>query len=129
MATLNDLWQAFLTGGVGAGNRPTLASYNNAALTSPALVGAGQKRLVTYNLYNPNTTVAFVQLFNAATAGAVTLGTTAPTDWLAIPAGGVLDGQWDFSEAFPLGLVIAAATSAIGGTLPTVALPVSLGLA
>jgi hypothetical protein len=101
---------------------------NVVALTAAALVKSGSTRVVTYNIQNPNPAAVFVQFFNAASAGAVTLGTTVPLNWLAIPAGGVLDGAWATSEPYNAGLVIAATTTPNGATVASTGLPVSLGV-
>lgn len=104
-----------------------LSGSNQSALTDRVLVKAAQGRVHSYNIFNPNASVAFVQLFNSASVAAVTLGATAPTDWLAVPAGGVLDGYWPNSPIFSAGIVMAATTTPTGGVLVTTGLPVSLG--
>lgn len=137
MPTLDDLAFAYYGGtaitpastqATNLQNTPTLVSNNQAALTTAVLVRTGTTRVLTYNLFNPNTSVAFLQFFNAASVGAVTLGTTAPTDWLAVPAGGVVDGAWMYSPQYSAGLVIAATTTPNGATIVTTGIPVSLGV-
>lgn len=114
-----------------SGSAGALAGNGNvAALTGLTQIGAaGSRRLYSYNIHNPNAAVAFVQMFNAASVGAVTLGTTPPTDWIAIPAGGVIDGFWPISPAFNAGLVVAATTTPTGNTAVGVGLPLSFGFA
>jgi hypothetical protein len=140
--SLNDLFRRFLDGLSGTppfNAVPTtpLPSASAAALVpwaTPAvsgtstLVSAGWRRLYWYNIQNPNSGPVFVQFFNAATAGAVTPGTTAPLFWIAIPAGGVVDsGYLGVSPAaFPLGIVVAITTTPNGATAPTTACPVSI---
>jgi hypothetical protein len=138
MPSINDLLVPFLSGSAptqtnaqqqtSLQNSPTLASSNIVALTSPTLVRAGNTRIFSYNIQNPNAAAVFLQFFNAASVGAVTLGTTTPTDWLAIPPSGVLDGFWGYSPMYPAGVVVAATTTPNGATLATTGLPVSLGI-
>lgn len=109
-------------------NSPTLASSNILALTGATLVRAGNTRVFSYNVQNPNASPVFLQFFNAASVGAVTLGTTTPTDWLAVPASGVLDGFWMYSPMYPAGVVVAATTTPNGATVASTGLPVSLGI-
>lgn len=95
-------------------------------LATPVQVGAaGNRRIYSYNIFNPNTSVVFILLFNKSTAPV--LGTDTPIDWLAVPAGAVLDGYWPLSPAFTAGLWIAAVTAANGTTAPATGVPVSLG--
>lgn len=82
--------------------------------------------LCGWNIINTNAAVVYIQLFNAAGTGDVTLGTTAPTLVLAIPAGvgasvfSMLSN--DSSISFPLGLVAAATTTPTGSTAPGAAM-------
>ena len=99
--------------------------YANAAVTAtPVQATTGVAILVGYNLSNTNTATVYVQFFDAATIGAVTLGTTPPKFWLAIPAGGgVTDGLQTFGPGFGLGCVIAVTTTPTGNTAPANAVP------
>lgn len=131
MPSLNDLWTTFLNNGgaptpsatagalLGSSNTPLL-------LATPVQVGAtGSRRLYTYNIQNPNAAVIFIQMFNKATAP--TVGTDTPMDWIAVPAGGVIDGAWAVSPPFNLGLWIAATTTPNGAVAAATGAPVSLG--
>lgn len=104
------------------------SAYNNAALTAtPVLVEAvPSTTLASVNAYNANASPVYLQFFNAATAGAVTLGTTPPTFWLAV--GATLPINRDFFAAyqFPLGMVVAVTTTPTGNTAPGTAVPISL---
>ena len=103
-----------------------LTSYLNANTIALAAVKATSGRLFGYRIYNPNAAVAFVQVFNTATTGAVALGTTVPVEVYPIPAGATLDGQVDFSYNYSAGIVIAATTTATGNTAVTTGLMTSL---
>jgi len=78
--------------------------------------------------YNPNSTVAYVQVFNVAT-GSVTVGTTAPTFFFAIPATSI--GGFGFGGGsglyFSTAISIAATTTSTGGSAPSTALECSEG--
>lgn len=139
--SLSDLARRWYDGQVGTGvqvatsvepkpsvTSPTLIPYTNAALGAAALVGAAWRRVHYANVQNANAAAVFIQFFNAATAGAVTLGTTVPIFWLAVPSGGILDtGFLAISPgAFPAGVVVAATTTPNGATVVTTPLAVTL---
>jgi hypothetical protein len=112
-----------------AGPPPGTAQvFFNAATTNTSVLAAqGIHQLVGYNATNTNTSVVYVQFFDAATAGAVTPGTTAPYFVLGIPANsGVIDGLQSFGPGFSLGCVFCVTTTATGGTAPANTVPVSL---
>ena len=82
---------------------------------------------------NINAADAFVQFFNAASTAAVTLGTTAPTYSLFVPAGdgvnrGGMDKMFPVPLAFTAGLVVAATTTATGNTAPATGLVVNMAV-
>src|SRR5712691_12463305 len=54
-----------------------LTPFYNAALTTGATVKSSAGNLYGWDIYNPNASVCFLQVFNATQAN-VTLGTTAP---------------------------------------------------
>ncbi len=94
-----------------------------AALTNtPVLLRAGLTDLWGWNIINKNAAIEFVQLFNAATAGAVTLGTTVPNYVIQLTTGvdvaTVLNLNQDMRISFPLGLVVACTTTETGSTAP-----------
>ena len=79
-----------------------------AALSStPTLVSATGVNISGYNLSNPNSALVYVQMFDAASAGSVTLGTTTPVASLAIPPYGVTDSLPTSGLALQNGLVLA----------------------
>lgn len=100
------------------------AAQSNAATAVKTSTG----RLYNYNVYNPNASVAFLQVWDLA-VGSVTVGTTAPKASYAIPAGGVWDGGLIYSLGFATAITIAATTTATGATAPGTGLVVNLGYA
>jgi hypothetical protein len=74
-----------------------------------------------YFVYNPNASVAYIQIFDSATAGAVTLGTTTPKWSIGIPpsTGANLS---NLHMSFASGIQVAATTTATGSTAPATAL-------
>lgn len=107
----------------------------NASVTSTAeLVRSGSLRLETLEVQNPNTVQIFIQMFDAAAASSVTVGTTTPTlSFLCVAGDGVNTGGTvkDFPKGvmFRDGLVIAVTTTATGSTNPTSAATVNLTFA
>lgn len=81
----------------------------NVTTAATALVSAGSKVLVGWNLITSGTASSYLKLYNAASAGAVTVGTTTPVRTLLIPGGGtaLLSNEDQFQVAFNLGIVIA----------------------
>jgi hypothetical protein len=84
------------------------------AMTNAAtLISAGASVLVGWNLINPITTAAYLKLYNAASAGAVTVGSTTPVKTLLIPPGPglfFLSNEDKFQQNFNLGIVAAVVT-------------------
>lgn len=88
------------------------------------------------NLYflevsNPNSTDAYIQLFDLAT-GSVTVGTTTPKLSLLVPAGngtnyGAMDKVFTIPIAFATAITYACTTTATGSTDPTVGLIINAG--
>lgn len=99
--------------------------YVNSALTNTAVLVAtptnGQGNFLWHvNISNTNSSTVFVQFYDKATAGVVTVGTTAPYWVLAIPANsGVTDFDMTKALIFSNGIVIAATTTTTGGTAPS----------
>lgn len=105
--------------------------FVNAAVTNTCVkvntVGAAPSQLISYNIANPTSSFLYVQFFDVAATGSVTLGTTAPAYVIAVPPYGVTDAfvaapQFTFFN----GIVIAATTTATGNTAPSVAASVTL---
>lgn len=107
--------------------------YANAALTStavsvkvaPTTPYGSFVQVLHYNVSNTNASVVYVQFFDALVAN-VTPGTTAPTFFLAVPAGGVLDGEFPVPPAFSNAIVICATTTPTGSTAPGTTIPITL---
>lgn len=107
---------------------------NNALLTNTlVLVATGQRFITGVAGWNPNTSDVFVQVFDAAATGGITLGTTKP-NWSWRVAGGTatIAGSWEekFTEGGRLrinnGIVIVATTTATGSTAPASAIQLNL---
>lgn len=110
-----------------------LYPYNDAALLATAVLlvpntqAGAPIRLGYYNLTNPNTTLAYVQFFDAAATSAVTPGTTLPTFFIGIPAfGGAIDTSPLIDFQFNKGIVVCATTTPTGNTAPSSAIPVQI---
>lgn len=91
---------------------------NNNVTNTKLLVRDGPTDLFGYRVINTNAAIGYLQMFNSATTGAVTLGTTVPDAVIPVPATGasvVEAGQLPI-DGFPLGLVIAATTTPGGST-------------
>ena len=69
---------------------------------------------------NPNSSLAYVQFFD--TASAITLGTTTPTFVLGIPATAAANLLVDDGITLSLGLKLACTTTASGNTAPSTGL-------
>lgn len=95
---------------------------NAVVSTTPVLVKALPAALYGLFFYNPNTSAAYLQIYNAASTGSVTPGTTVAKETFFIPPGGVLDRLYgpEGKLGFSAGIVIAATAAASGsGTLGT----------
>ena len=104
-----------------------LSTYRNAALqATKQAVSTAKTRLYGLHVYNPNSTDAFLQLYDALVAN-VTVGTTTPTATFWIPALSGLDDQtFTVPEEYNTALVVAATTTVGGSTNPTTGLLVNL---
>jgi hypothetical protein len=80
-------------------------------------IKASAGRLYGWQIFNPNTTPIWVQMFYQAVAS-VTLGTTAPTMSLGIPAGGTSSLMSDIGMASGTAWTAAATTTRNGSTAP-----------
>lgn len=113
---------------IGADNAVTGTSvYRNAALkATKQSVALVQARVYGMHVYNPNATDAFLQFYDALSAG-VTVGTTTPTVTLWIPAmSGLDDRDIIVPSTYSTGIVVAATTTIGGNTDPTTGLLVNL---
>lgn len=71
-----------------------------------------------YTVYNPNASVAYVQIFDAASTGAVTLGTTVADGRITVPAASAANMEVTNGVHMANGIVIACTTTATGSTAP-----------
>jgi hypothetical protein len=93
-------------------------SYQSALTNTKVAVKASAGNLYGYHIYNPNTSVVYIQIFNLASAS-VTLGTTTPTMVLVVPANGWLELMFPVPISFGTAITLAATTTASGSTAPS----------
>jgi hypothetical protein len=119
---------------VGAGAAvPGLSTYftNTVGATATAIKGSAGN-LYTIEASNPNTSDAFLQLFDLA-PGSVTLGVTAPKQSLLIPAGagasnrGAADKVLTVPMEFDTQIVFAITTTPTGSTSPGTVCTLNVG--
>lgn len=108
----------------------TTPFFDGSVTNTPEMLAAGSRDIHYLHVINPNSLDSYVQLFDTATIGAITLGTTTPTLVFIIPAGGATSsGAWDTESPFGLhfkyGIAYAATTTATGSTAPSTALKIS----
>ncbi len=106
------------------------ASKKQLAVTSLALVNGAACTLYSYDLYSPSTSTdadVYLQIFDAATTGAVTLGSTAPVQSVGVAgAHGGSNLAMAAGIAFASGIVVAATTTQTGSTLANKAMTVNM---
>lgn len=78
-------------------------------------IKASAGQLYGYHLFNTTAAVAYVQIFNVA-AASVTLGTTAPTFSIGIPASGGVTVNFDKGIAFGTAISFGCTTTRAGST-------------
>lgn len=93
-------------------------NFQTALTNSKIAVKASAGNMYGWHIYNPNNAVTYIQLFNLASAS-VTLGTTAPTMVLVVPAQGGIDDYLPVPITFGTAITLAATTTASGLTAPT----------
>ena len=115
-----------------------MKAYGSSTLTNTAVLlvanttqwgptGGPYINLSYYNLANPNSSLAYVQFFDSATSGAVTVGTTTPAFWIAVPAnGGCIDTSTLIDYQFKAGIVVASTTTPTGSTANSSATPITI---
>lgn len=103
-------WPSTYSGSIGA----TVTSVKSSAGT-----------LGAYYIYNANTSVVYVQIFDLAT-GSVTLGTTAPKWSIGIPASGAANLEFVNGLKFSTAITIAVTTTRAGSTAPSSTVDVNL---
>lgn len=99
---------------------------NGLTNTASSVVSSVAATLEDYYIYNPNASVAYVQIYDVATAGAVTVGTTTPKWSIGIPATSAANIA-RMGLSFASGIQVAATTTATGSTAPGTALDANFG--
>ena len=100
--------------------------FDSALVATEVSVKTSRARLYGWHVYNPNSTDAYIQFFDALAAN-VTPGTTAPDFVLWVPALGGVDEEGDDKGVhFANGLTVIATTTSTGSTAPTTGLMVNL---
>lgn len=96
--------------------------YSNTALSNTKQAAVAAACCVTgYSWHNPNSAVSYLQVFDVA-SGSVTVGTTAPTYVIGIPANGTANIEYSLGIKHATALTVAATTTATGSTAPSSAL-------
>lgn len=93
--------------------------------TVTSIKSSAQGKLAKLIVGNPNNTNAFVQVFNVATAGAVTLGSTAPVQSYFIPPFSGMVFAYGEGDDYSAGIQIAATTTEAGSSALTTPLTVN----
>lgn len=100
--------------------------FNGALLATKQSVKTSSGRLYGWHIQNPNAADAWVQFYDLASA-IVTVGTTAPSWSLWVPAlAGLDDPSLSYPVEFSTALVIAATTTSAGATPPGTGLVIDL---
>ena len=97
--------------------------FDSDADNSAQAMKAAAGRLYSLDVINPNSTPAYIQLFNTA-AGSVTVGTTAPVYVVYVPASGSVTKEF-YGMYFSTAITYAATTTATGSGDPTTGLTLS----
>jgi hypothetical protein len=84
-------------------------------------VKASAGKLGGWYIYNPNSSAAYVVVYNVA-SGSVTVGTTAAKWIMAIPATSAANLEMVNGITFDTAIAVAATTTATGNTAPSTAL-------
>ena len=103
---------------MGFANTPVDVIQNDDVGATAQLVRTGQMIVRTIQGRNSTAALAFIQMFNAAAAADVTVGTTVPRWVIPVLASSVNEhsGIPDAGMQFPLGLVVACTTTPGGNT-------------
>jgi len=115
--TGNSPVQLTPTAGQGGWNYSAVNTWTSARANIKASAGL----LGGYMIYNPNTSVIYIQVFDLA-LGSITLGTTAPTYVLGIPAGSAANVEFTAGISHSTAIYAYATTTATGSTAPGTAL-------
>jgi hypothetical protein len=99
-------------------------SLKNGLSNTNSQIKSGQGTLGGWYVYNPNASVAYLQIFDTAT-GSITVGTTAPKLSIGIPTASAANLELTCGIQFGTAICVAATTTATGGTAPSSALDCS----
>ena len=103
-----------------------LTPFSNTALSSTkTAVKAGAGRVHGWMIHNPSAATTFIQVWNVA-IGSITVGTTAPTYVITIPAGASANVFSEKGIVHSTEINIAATTTASGSSAPATAAVVSM---
>lgn len=94
--------------------------YNGALSNTKTAVKAGAGKVYGWMIHNPAAATTFIQVWNVA-IGSITVGTTAATWEIAVPAGGTTNVFTDRGITHSTEINIAATTTAGGSTAPATA--------
>ncbi|HKT72604.1 MAG TPA: hypothetical protein VJQ47_06910 [Steroidobacteraceae bacterium] len=96
----------------------TPKNNSNTALTNTvvSVKASAAGEMGGYIVYNPNASVAYIQVFDVATAGGVTLGTTRPDMVIPVPPTSGANLEFANGVSFANGIQIAATTTDSGST-------------
>lgn len=92
-----------------------------ALLATKTAVKAGAGTMGGYMFYNPNASVVYIQVWDVA-IGSITVGTTAPTYVIPIPAGSAANVEFTNGIKHATEINVAATTTPTGSTAPGTAL-------
>lgn len=98
------------TGGWSVNSQTALTNTKVAVKASAGTFGG-------YMVYNPNASVTYIQVFDVASAS-VTLGTTAPTYVIPIPAAAAANVEFTLGINHTTAITLAATTAATGSSAP-----------
>ena len=102
------------------GSNGSSMSLQNALSTTVKTVKASASGSL-YGVHCLTTVVSYIQIFDVATSGGVTLGTTTPNLSLGGPANGLIQHDWTAPIGFSNGIQVAATTTATGSSAPATA--------
>jgi len=122
--TVSQSTASSLRAALGTATSGGVSSYiYNGLSTTVQTVKSSAGLVYGWVIYNPNTSVAYVQVFNTTS---VTLGTTTPLYSIPVPAGGVAQFFSDIGITHGTAITIAATTTMRGNTAPTTGLDVNI---
>lgn len=99
--------------------------FNGALSNTKTAVKASAGKLYGWMVHNPSAATAYIQVWNVA-IGSITVGTTAPTYVIELPAGASANVMSERGITHSAEINIAATTTPTGSTAPGTALVVSL---